>query len=98
MIHELLRVDVVLRQQIEKFRKSMENQVKDLQVRLDEAEAQALKGGKKMIAKLEQRVVIMKIIDSHCHLDRVDLSAFGGSMESLLAHAKTLSVEEFSDS
>ncbi|MBA5248507.1 MAG: TatD family deoxyribonuclease [Gammaproteobacteria bacterium] len=37
----------------------------------------------------------MKIIDSHCHLDRVDLSAFGGSMESLLAHAKTLSVEEF---
>jgi TatD DNase family protein len=33
----------------------------------------------------------MKIIDSHCHLDRVDLSAFGGSMESLLAHAKTLS-------
>ena len=21
----------------------------------------------------------MKIIDSHCHLDRVDLSAFGGS-------------------
>jgi uncharacterized protein YlxW (UPF0749 family) len=44
-------------QQIEKFRKSMENQVKDLQVRLDEAEAQALKGGKKMIAKLEQRVL-----------------------------------------
>ncbi|CAB9541128.1 Uncharacterized metal-dependent hydrolase YcfH [Bathymodiolus brooksi thiotrophic gill symbiont] len=37
----------------------------------------------------------MKIIDSHCHLDRVDLTAFGGSMESLLAHAKTLSVEEF---
>ena len=37
----------------------------------------------------------MKIIDSHCHLDRVDLSSFGGSMESLLAHAKTLSVEEF---
>lgn len=37
----------------------------------------------------------MRIIDSHCHLDRVDLSAFGGSMESLLAHAKTLSVEEF---
>ncbi len=37
----------------------------------------------------------MQIIDSHCHLDRVDLSAFGGSMESLLAHAKTLSVEEF---
>ncbi len=37
----------------------------------------------------------MRIIDSHCHLDRVDLSAFGGDMESLLAHAKTLSVEQF---
>ncbi len=37
----------------------------------------------------------MKVIDSHCHLDRVDLSAFGGSIERLLAHAKTLSVEEF---
>lgn len=37
----------------------------------------------------------MRIIDSHCHLDRVDLSAFGGSMESMLKHAKTLSVETF---
>ena len=37
----------------------------------------------------------MHIIDSHCHLDRVDLSAFGDSMESLLAHAKTFSVNEF---
>jgi Myosin tail len=31
-------------------------QVKDLQARLDEAEASALKGGKKIIQKLEQRV------------------------------------------
>ena len=37
----------------------------------------------------------MKIIDSHCHIDRVDLDQFGGSMESMLAHAKDLSVEEF---
>jgi TatD DNase family protein len=37
----------------------------------------------------------MQIIDSHCHLDRVDLSAFGGSMEALLTHAKELSVEKF---
>ncbi|XP_014676451.1 PREDICTED: myosin heavy chain, muscle-like [Priapulus caudatus] len=40
----------------EKARKSVEGQLKDLQVRLDEAEANVLKGGKKMIAKLEQRV------------------------------------------
>ncbi|SFV86492.1 Putative deoxyribonuclease YcfH [hydrothermal vent metagenome] len=37
----------------------------------------------------------MKIIDSHCHIDRVDLDQFGGSMESMLAHAKDLSVAEF---
>jgi TatD DNase family protein len=37
----------------------------------------------------------MTIIDSHCHLDRIDLSEFGGSFESLLAQAKALSVEQF---
>ncbi|XP_013068443.2 myosin heavy chain, striated muscle-like isoform X4 [Biomphalaria glabrata] len=42
--------------QVEKLRKGLEGTLKDLQVRLDEAEAQALKGGKKMIQKLEQRV------------------------------------------
>jgi len=42
--------------QVEKLRKGLEGQVKDMQVRLDEAEAQALKGGKKIIQKLEQRV------------------------------------------
>ncbi|CAL1527462.1 unnamed protein product [Lymnaea stagnalis] len=42
--------------QVEKLRKGLEGNLKDLQVRLDEAEAQALKGGKKMIQKLEQRV------------------------------------------
>jgi len=42
--------------QVEKLRKGMESQMKDLQVRLDEAEAQALKGGKKIIQKLETRV------------------------------------------
>lgn len=40
----------------EKNRKTLENQVKELQNRLDEAEASALKGGKKALAKLEQRV------------------------------------------
>ena len=41
---------------VDKLRKSLEQQVKDLQVRLDEAEANALKGGKRIIQKLEQRV------------------------------------------
>lgn len=41
---------------IDRMRKSLESQCKDMQLRLDEAEQAALKGGKKVIAKLEQRV------------------------------------------
>lgn len=41
---------------VEKARKHMENQVKDLQTRLDDAEKAALQGGKKIIQKLEQKV------------------------------------------
>jgi len=37
----------------------------------------------------------MQIVDSHCHIDRVDLKAFGGSVESMLSHAKELSVNQF---
>jgi chromosome segregation ATPase len=41
---------------IERMRKGFEQQIKEMQVRLDEAEAAALKGGKKVIAKLESRI------------------------------------------
>ena len=44
---------------VERLRKGLEQQVKDLQSRLDEAEGNVLKGGKRIIAKLEQRVCIM---------------------------------------
>ena len=37
----------------------------------------------------------MHIVDSHCHIDRVDVDQFGGSIESMLAHAQELSVKEF---
>jgi len=37
----------------------------------------------------------MQIVDSHCHIDRVDLEAFGGSLESMLRHASELSVTKF---
>ena len=40
----------------ERLRKGLEQQVKDLQTRLDDAEGNALKGGKRVISKLEQRV------------------------------------------
>ncbi|KAL1237357.1 Myosin-4 [Trichinella pseudospiralis] len=41
---------------VERMRKGLEQQVKEMQVRLDEAEQAALKGGKKIIQKLEQRI------------------------------------------
>ena len=37
----------------------------------------------------------MQIVDSHCHIDRVDLDTFGGSIESMLTHAGELSVNKF---
>ncbi|UYV66622.1 unc-54 [Cordylochernes scorpioides] len=42
--------------QQEKIRKATEQQLKDMQTRLDEAEANALKGGRRIIQKLEQKV------------------------------------------
>jgi chromosome segregation ATPase len=40
----------------ERMRKGLEQQLKEMQTRLDEAEAAALQGGKKVIAKLETRI------------------------------------------
>merc|ERR1712080_628203 len=41
---------------LERMKKNMETTVKDLQLRLDEAEQVALKGGKKQVQKLEARL------------------------------------------
>ena len=51
-----LRAEQEHASQQEKMRKALEQQVKELQVRVDEAEAAALKGGRKTIQKLEERV------------------------------------------
>ncbi|KZS11384.1 Myosin heavy chain [Daphnia magna] len=51
-----LRAEQEHAQTQEKQRKALELQVKELQVRLDESENNALKGGKKAIQKLEERV------------------------------------------
>ncbi|XP_039445213.1 myosin heavy chain, muscle isoform X4 [Culex pipiens pallens] len=51
-----LRAEQDHAQSQEKMRKALEQQIKELQVRLDDAETNALKGGKKAIQKLEQRV------------------------------------------
>merc|ERR1711881_407760 len=51
-----LRTEQELAQVFERDRKLYECQVKDMQGRLDEAETNALKGGKKAINKMESRI------------------------------------------
>merc|ERR1712152_127621 len=53
---EELRGEQDVAQQMEKARKILEAQSKDLQQRLDEAETNALKGGKKAMSKMETRI------------------------------------------
>merc|ERR1711997_41958 len=53
---EELRHEQDLAQAIERDRKLLECQVKDVQARLDEAEVNALKGGKKAMNKMESRI------------------------------------------
>merc|ERR1712228_676448 len=53
---EELRAEQEVAQQFEKDRKLLEAQTKDTQARLDDAEANALKGGKKAMNKMETRI------------------------------------------
>ena len=55
-IAEELRQEQDIAQTVEKDRKLLECQAKDIQQRLDEAETNALKGGKKAMNKMESRI------------------------------------------
>merc|ERR1711997_1386381 len=56
MMSEELKKEQDQSQHLERMKKNMENAVKDLQIRLDEAEQVALKGGRKQVQKLEARM------------------------------------------
>ncbi|KAM9040810.1 myosin-8-like isoform 1-T3 [Megaptera novaeangliae] len=56
MMAEELKKEQDTSAHLERMKKNLEQTVKDLQHRLDEAEQLALKGGKKHIQKLEARV------------------------------------------
>merc|ERR1719362_1124464 len=56
MMSEELKKEQDQSSHLERMKKNMETTVKDLQVRLDEAEQVALKGGKKQVQKLEARM------------------------------------------
>jgi predicted nucleic acid-binding Zn-ribbon protein len=51
-----LRGEQELAQSLDRERKLLEAQVKDLQTRLDDAEQNALKGGKKAMSKMDSRI------------------------------------------
>merc|ERR1719145_567915 len=51
-----LRAEQETAMMLERDRKLMEAQVKDMQAKVDEAEQNALKGGKKAMAKMESRI------------------------------------------
>merc|ERR1712176_1368041 len=56
MMSEELKKEQDQSQHLERMKKNMQQSVKDLQVRLDEAEQGALKGGRKQVQKLEARL------------------------------------------
>ena len=56
MMAEELKKEQDQSSHLERMKKNMEATVKDLQMRLDESEQVAMKGGKKQIQKLDQRV------------------------------------------
>ncbi|XP_067095095.1 myosin-7B-like [Osmerus mordax] len=56
MMAEELKKEQDTSSHLERMKRNMETTVKDLQLRLDEAEQVALKGGKKQIQKLEVRI------------------------------------------
>lgn len=59
MMAEELKKEQDTSAHLERMKKNMEQTIKDLQMRLDEAEQIALKGGKKQIQKLESKVCMM---------------------------------------
>lgn len=61
MMAEELKKEQDTSAHLERMKKNMEQTIKDLQHRLDEAEQIAMKGGKKQIQKLEARVSIANL-------------------------------------
>merc|ERR1712170_284579 len=67
-----LRAEQELAQGLEHDRKLLEAQVKDLQARLDDAEQNALKGGKKAMSKMDTRIRELEFeldVENRCMAD-----------------------------
>lgn len=69
-----LRAEQEHSKQMDKVKRGFESQVKELQIRAEEAEAAGLKGGKRAVAKLEQRVSI-RIKIHYCNRNVQNISS-----------------------
>ncbi len=72
MMAEELKKEQDTSAHLERMKKNMEQTIKDLQHRLDEAEQIAMKGGKKQVQKLEARVsswnlILNNVFSIHFH-------------------------------
>lgn len=65
MMAEELKKEQDTSSHLERMKRNMEQTIKDLQMRLDEAEQIALKGGKKQIQKMENRVSLKRAAQSY---------------------------------
>ena len=65
MMAEELKKEQDTSAHMERMKKNMEQTIKDLQHRLDEAEQIAMKGGKKQVQKLEARVGVHRSLFLH---------------------------------
>lgn len=82
---EELRVEQEHIMHLERVKKSLELQMKDMSGRLEEAEQMAMKGGKKIIQKLEGRVNNMQTLFT-IKLRRVDFLFILGPMKPFYFH------------
>ena len=78
MMAEELKKEQDTSAHLERMKKNLDQTVKDLQHRLDEAEQLALKGGKKQIQKLEARVP----------LDNMALGEIPGKLQRWASHCR----------
>merc|ERR1712010_414692 len=86
MMAEELKKEQDQSSHLERMKKNMETTVKDLQLRLDEAEQVALKGGRKQVQKLERKV---KEVSYQGDEDKKNLSRIQDLVDKLQVKVKT---------
>ncbi|KAJ3603331.1 hypothetical protein NHX12_031073 [Muraenolepis orangiensis] len=90
MMAEELKKEQDTSAHLERMKKNMEQTIKDLQMRLDEAEQIALKGGKKQLQKLEARI---KEVESELELEQKKSAEFQKGARKFERRIKELSYQ-----